>query len=184
MSEISGRLGGGRPEAEPDTADVPAAGETSGARWLRRRIAGSVAVVTTKVENGYRGATVSACTFISETPCLILVSLQADSRMVGWIEASGYFGVNLLTWRQQFLADQFAGFAPSASPTFAGIDHVLASTGAPLLTAAVAWADCRLHSTITMGDHRCYLGEVAALGGDGDDSDPMIYYLNRYRRLR
>jgi flavin reductase (DIM6/NTAB) family NADH-FMN oxidoreductase RutF len=158
--------------------------DAQGARWLRRHLAGGVAVLTTRAEDEFRGATITACTFISAEPLLLLVALEHESQMLGWIEDSRCFAVSILPWREQFLADQFAGFAPRAERTFAGIAHSLADSGCPVLARAIGWADCRLRDSIVTGDHRCLVGEVVALGrGSGDPEDPLVYFRSRYRRF-
>jgi flavin reductase (DIM6/NTAB) family NADH-FMN oxidoreductase RutF len=185
MSEISGRLGGpgGDGEADPDpTFDEidPDAG-----RWLRRHRAGGVAVATTVAAGTYRGTTLSAWIVASLEPLQLLLSLEDDNPMVEWITEAGFFALSILSWRDQFFADQFAGFTPRASTSFAGIDHLTAPSGAPVLTACIAWADSEFVSSLVTGDHKCLLGNVQAVGrGAGDEDDPLIYYLSRYRRVR
>lgn len=103
---------------------------------------------------------------------------------IALLDAS-FFAVNVLPWDQQFFADQFAGFTPLASPSFKGIEHFFSITGAPLLTRSIAWADCRVVAHLETGDHRCFVGEAVDIGrGEGDAEDPLVYYFNRYRRLR
>jgi flavin reductase (DIM6/NTAB) family NADH-FMN oxidoreductase RutF len=184
VSEIYGRLSGGvEPEAELEEPQVLQA-DAQGARWLRRHMAASVAVVTTRVGAAFRGATVNAWMIASVDPPLLAVSIELDSQMDGWLQESGTFVLNLLPWSQQFLADQFAGFAPLASPTLRGIDHVLGETGAPALEAAIAWADCVVAGSVVIGDHRLFTGAIRVLGrGRGQEDDPLLYFLNRYRRL-
>lgn len=184
MGEIYGRLSGGaEPEADLEEPQELQA-DARGARWLRRHVAASVAVVTTRVGAIFRGVTVNAWLVASVDPSLLAVSIEVDSQMDGWLQESGIFVLNLLPWTQQFLADQFAGFAPLASPTLRGIDHIFSDTGAPALEAAIAWADCVVVSSMETGDHRLFVGEIRALGrGRGQEDDPLLYFLNRYRRL-
>jgi flavin reductase (DIM6/NTAB) family NADH-FMN oxidoreductase RutF len=186
MSEILGRMGGPRDEQLEDEAQPPALEpDAQGARWIRRHLAGSVVALTTVRDGAYGAVTISACIPVSIEPFQVLVSIEIDSQMDTWLRSSSVFGLSILTWRQQFLADQFAGFAPSASSTFRGIDHFTAVTGAPLLTESVGWVDCRVVSTLETGDHRCVVGEAVATGsGTGNADDPLVYYLSRYRRFR
>lgn len=185
LSEIVGRVGGPRPEDEAELADGDTLqADARGGRWLRRNRAGGVAALTTVVEGRYRAATVTGWTVVSTEPPQILVALELDGQMEGWLRESGVFGISILGWRQQLLADRFSGFAPLASPRFAGIDHFVAVTGSPLLSDCVAWADCRIVGDIETGDHRCFIGQVVDLGRGGDEDDPLIYFFNRYRRLR
>ncbi len=182
MTELFGRLGGPRPDSDsPDDLQPDA----RGAKWLRRRLASGVVAVTTRADGAFRATTVTAWASVSLEPPLLLISIDMDSQMDRWLLEAQMFGLNILPWSQQFFADQFAGFAPLASSTFKGIDHFFSVTGAPLLSESIAWADCRIVSTFETGDHRCFVGEVVAIGrGRGDEEDPLLYYLNHYRRLQ
>lgn len=185
MSEISGRLGGGRngedsQEGEPTFEVI----DEAAGRWLRRQRAGGVAVVTALVEGLFRGTTLSDWIVASVSPLQVLLSLEEENPMPVWIESTGCFALSLLPWREQYSADQFAGYAPRASSKFEGLDHFAAVTGAPILSRSTAWADCRLTEIMRTGDHLILLGSIQALGhGDGDEDDPLIYYGGRYRRL-
>lgn len=184
MGEIYGRLSGGAGPDDDVENDQELQADARGARWLRRHVSAPVAVITTRVASGFRGATVNAWMIASVDPPLLAVSIELDSQMDGWLQESGTFVLNLLPWSQQFLADQFAGFAPLASPTLRGIDHVLGETGAPALEAAIAWADCVVAGSVVIGDHRLFTGAIRVLGrGRGQEDDPLLYFLNRYRRL-
>lgn len=184
MSEIFGRLGGSRDEEAAGEPEILRS-DSMGARWLRRHLAGGVVALTTTVDGAYRAATVSACLLTSLDPIQFLVSIELDSQMDLWLQRSRFFGLSILPWEQQFFADQFAGLTPLASPQFRGIDHFIASTGAPLLQRCIGWADCRIVATLETGDHRCFVGQAVEVGrGEGVADDPLIYFLNRYRRLR
>jgi len=187
MGEMSGRLGGEREELgeEPERRPSTGSPDAQGARWLRRRIAAAVTAVTTVTANQFRASTVTTSFVASIEPLLVLVALEAHGQMAEWIEGSRVFGLNVLAWRDQLLADRFAGLAPRAPPRFDGIPFITAETGAPLLTSAIAWADCRVEETLVAGDHQCFIGRVLALGaGAGDEEEALMYYLNRYRRPR
>lgn len=179
-------MGGPRPDDEGETPDaLELQADARGGRWLRRRHAGAVAALTTVVDGAYRAATITGWTVVSTDPPQVLVALELDGQMEQWLRESGTFGLSLLPWDQQLLADRFAGFAPLASPRFTGIDHFVSVTGCPLLSACLAWADCRILADIETGDHRCFIGQVVDLGGGGgEEDDPLLYFFNRYRRLR
>ena len=148
-------------------------------------MAGGVCVITTVHGKLYRGTTVSACITASIDPFQMLVSIEEDSQMEEWIRTSRVFVVNLLPWTEQFLADQFAGFTPVASSTFRGIPHSIGATGAPILQGSMAWVECRVLSELKTGDHICFVGRAVAAGsGKGSVDDPLIYFFNRYHRLR
>ena len=178
-----------RPDAANDPIDSgnPSRdGESShgAARWVRRHMAGGVSIITTLQGSRFRGTTVSACISTSIDPFQLLISLEDESQMAAWIQASGVFAANVLPWNEQFLADQFAGYAPLASATFERIPHFVGATGTPILRGAIAWVECRVVDSFRTGDHICFVGEALAKGsGDGRADDPMVYFFNRYRRL-
>lgn len=183
MSDIFGRLGPSPEMMNPEPAG-PLQLDSRGARWLRRRLAGGVVAVTVAVDSGYRAATVSACAVVSVEPLQFLVSLERDSQMEAWVEEAGAFGLSLLTWKQQSLADRFAGFAPLVHATFRDIAHFTAQTGSPLIEGCLGWADCSLIDALVTGDHHCFIGQAVAVGrGSGEADEPLVYFLNRYHRL-
>lgn len=183
VSDIFGR-GGPRPGMMNPEPSGPLDLDARGSRWLRRRLAGSVVALTCSTPGGYRAATISACIAVSVEPLQYLVSVERDSQMEGWLDESRAFGISYLTWKQQPLADRFAGFAPLAHTTFRDVPHFTAHTGAPLIDGCIGWADCTIVGSFETGDHRSFLGQAAAIGrGSGEDEDPLVYYLNRYHRL-
>ena len=187
MSEIFGRLGGPRDLEEDDGVEAPGpllVGPMSG-RWLRRRVAGSVAALTTSVDGSFRAATVTGYMVVSLDPLQALISLEQDSQMEHWIRQSGVFALSIMTYKQQFLADQFAGMAPLAAARFEGIEHHIEVTGAPVLGRAIGWIDCRVGHELSTGDHTTFIGDVVAAGrGEGMDDDPLLYFNGRYARVR
>lgn len=185
MSEIFGRVGGPRDdEVSGESESMALVPDARGARWLRRHLAGGVVALTTLVHGSFRAATVTACTMVSVDPLQFLVTLELDSQMEGWVDESRIFGLSVLPWRTQVLADRFAGFAPLAPTRFEGIDHFTAVTGVPLLSGCIAWADCEVSMDLETGDHRCFIGTALAIGkGEGEEDDPLVYFLNRYRRV-
>ncbi len=145
------------------------------------RFAAGVTVVTTKSALGFRGITASSFSFVSLAPPLVLVCIVATSSFVAMIEEAGAFAVNVLPEDDEFLADRFANRAPLVNATFSGVPYRTATTGAPLLRAAIASFDCRLHATHPGGDHRIFVGEVLAFAEN--DGEPLLVYRSRYARL-
>jgi flavin reductase (DIM6/NTAB) family NADH-FMN oxidoreductase RutF len=186
VSEIFGRMGGPRDDANgEEVGPQEIASGARGGRWLRRQIAGSVAALTTIVDGSYRASTITAFCLISTDPVQLLVSVELDSQMEGWLRSSGIFGLSMLPYSEQFLADRLAGVAPLVSRTFADIPHLTSVTGAPLLARSLAWADCEIKQSIEAGDHTLFVGKAIAVGrGELTENDPLLYYLNRYRTLR
>ena len=191
MGEISGRIGSTPedqqplvlPEAFQHHAGVAPSDDI--ARWLRRHYASGVTVVSAASDSDFYGVTVSAFTYLSLDPLLVLVALGKESQTGEYIRSSAAFGVSLLTNRHRFLADRFAGRAPLVDRHFGDVPHIIAPTGSPVLTESIAWLDCRLDSRTPNGDHNVYVGRVEAVGhGEGDEADPLVYYGSVYRSLR
>jgi 3-hydroxy-9,10-secoandrosta-1,3,5(10)-triene-9,17-dione monooxygenase reductase component len=189
-SARSGSYGGiasGASRRGPARTAGPPAGElppdAAAMRAARRRWASGVAVVTTRDDAGYRGAAVSAFAVVSLDPPLILVCLDREGRMSQLVPAAGVFAVSLLDRSGEFLADRFAGLAPLPDARFTGVAHRLAASGCPVLAAALAWYDCRVHATHDGGDHLIIVGEVTAIGLGEDTDDPLLSYEGRYRGI-
>lgn len=152
-------------------------------RQAMGRFATGVTVVTTMVGGKLHGVTVNAFCSVSLVPPLALVCIDRLSRSCQLISESGAFAVNMLSWQQQFLADRFAGRAPLVDASFTGVPYHVAATGAPVLSDAIAWADCRVIHTVPAGDHDVYIGSVLAVGA-GEDAEPLLLYRGRFERLR
>ena len=145
------------------------------------RFATGVAVVTTRSALGFRGITASSFSFVSLDPPLILVCILTTSSFRPTIEEAGAFAINVLPEDDEFLADRFANRAPLVTATFSGVPYRTAITGAPLLRAAIASFDCRLHATYPGGDHHIFVGEVVAF--TESEGEPLLVYRSRYARL-
>lgn len=191
MGEISGQMGTGTPEDEQPVvlpsefrrhAGVPPSEDV--ARWLRRHYPCGVVVVTTAAAGSYFGVTVSAFSFISLDPLLVLIALGDESQTGEHIRSSRAFGVSMLSNRQRFVADRFAGRAPLMDSRFREVPHFTAETGCPLLSESISWLDCELDTILPGGDHELYLGRALVTGhGSGDESEPLLYFQSEYRRI-
>jgi flavin reductase (DIM6/NTAB) family NADH-FMN oxidoreductase RutF len=159
-------------------------GVEAAALWtMVRRLPSAVTVVAARGDEGFTGITVSAFCLVSLEPPLVLACIHADSPALDAIEVSGAFAATVLSGRQEFLADTFAGRAPRPDPSFGAIRHRVAVTGAPILEGGLAWLDCRLHASYPGGDHTIVVGRVVAIGVSADQDDPLLYFASQYRRL-
>jgi flavin reductase (DIM6/NTAB) family NADH-FMN oxidoreductase RutF len=99
------------------------------------------------------------------------------------LAASGRFTVNVLGEADHSLARRFSrpdrgqGWA-----SFSGVPLLRRDPSPPVLSRAVAWADCAVVQAIPMGDHCCYAGEVLDAGRD-ETAPPLAYYRGRLRAL-
>ncbi|HSP98457.1 MAG TPA: flavin reductase family protein [Candidatus Dormibacteraeota bacterium] len=109
-------------------------------------------------------ATVNWVTQASFQPPLVAVGVKADSGVHAVIKSAGAFALNVLGKGQQTAA--FAFFKPTVrdGDRINGEAYRRGSTGAPILASVPAFVECRLASTVEMGDHSIFVGEVVDAG--------------------
>jgi|SRR5690349_20778528 flavin reductase (DIM6/NTAB) family NADH-FMN oxidoreductase RutF len=136
------------------------------------RLPAGVCVVTTRAGDEFKGLTASSLVSISLEPPLVLVGLERTSATREAVIETKAFNVSLLTRRQEFIADRFAGRAPAVD--WRTLPHHLGNNGIPLLDGCAAWLECRLTQSHRAGDHDICVGEVeSAAVGSGD---PLILW--------
>ena len=153
-------------------------------RKMRGLFASGVTAVTTSLDGRLHGVTVSAFMSVSLDPPLVLIALGNETATRDMLTESSIFAVNLLSDDQEFLSERFAARAPLVNEEFEGVPYFVAATGAPILEHSLAWYDCRVEATHPGGDHTLFVGRVEAIGFGDKDRQPLIYFANRYRRLR
>ena len=72
-----------------------------------------------------------------------------------------------------------ARFSQKGVDRFANQSWKPAPSGAPILDGALAWIDCELERTMTVGDHDLVVGRVTNVGS-GDASLPMLFFRRSY----
>ncbi len=123
------------------------------------------------------GFTIGSFTSVSLDPPLVGFLPQAGSATMDAIEVSGSFCVNVLSDAQSDLCWKFAK-SGTDDTRFTDVDWHAAPSGAPILDRAVAWIDCTVEKTYTMGDHLFVLGRVSALDADddGEPPTPLLFF--------
>ncbi len=169
---------------DPRPSERRAAITDANLRKMRGLFASGVTVVTTALDGRLHGVTVSAFTSVSLDPPLVLIALGNETATRDMLTESGIFAVNLLSDDQEFLSERFAARAPLVNEEFEGVPYFIAVTGAPVLEHSLAWYDCRVEATYPGGDHTLFVGRVEAIGFGDQNRQPLIYFANRYRRLR
>jgi 3-hydroxy-9,10-secoandrosta-1,3,5(10)-triene-9,17-dione monooxygenase reductase component len=138
-------------------------------REAMARVAGAVAIIAAPFDAGFRGLTASSLVAASLEPPLVLVCLDRLSTTRDAVVRAGVFGASVLTSRQRFLAERFAGRAPSVDPAWREVPHRVGESGAPLVESALAWFECSVVAVHQAGDHDAVVGEVIRAGyGRGD----------------
>ncbi|HEX2224865.1 MAG TPA: flavin reductase family protein [Thermoanaerobaculia bacterium] len=148
-----------------------------------RHFPAGVTIVTIRSGERTHGLTVSAFASVSADPPMIMIIIEERHRAHALLQEEGAtFAVNILGQDQSELSNRFAWnkdedrFAVGAWGT--------AATGAPILTDAVAWLDCRIHARYPAGSHTIYVGLVEASNVPEPEAAPLIYWNRAYRKLR
>jgi flavin reductase (DIM6/NTAB) family NADH-FMN oxidoreductase RutF len=136
-----------------------------------------VAVVTSRSDDGPRGATTNALTSLSLDPPLVLVALDRGSNTLAAALASGRFCVNVLAGGQEEIARRFATKA-SGVEKLAGVPHELVD-GVPVLGGALAWLACELEQDVPGGDHVILIGRPLEASVDRN-AKPLVFFGGRY----
>ncbi|MEU6289363.1 MULTISPECIES: flavin reductase family protein [Streptomyces] len=138
-----------------------------------------VAVVTAMTADGPVGMAVGTFTSISLSPPLVGFFPDHNSSTWSRIRTAGAFCANILGEDHQ---DICRLFATRGVDRFGAVDWVPGPTGSPVLTDAIAWADCELVDDHPVGDHRLAVGRVTALFlHDGEHAQrPLVFHRGRY----
>ncbi|MGH2354335.1 MAG: flavin reductase family protein [Chloroflexota bacterium] len=105
-------------------------------------------------------------------PPLVAVAIEHDSRTRQLIDEGQVFSVNIVKAEPdaEALVGKFVKPAKRAGNKLEDEDFTTGETGAPLLSRALSWVECRVVGTHPAGDHVLYVGEVvgASVNGEGE----------------
>jgi flavin reductase (DIM6/NTAB) family NADH-FMN oxidoreductase RutF len=131
------------------------------------------------------GMTATAFMSVSLDPPLALVSLREGSRMDDLLAEQPLWAVSVLAENQRHVAGRFAMKGRvSDRLLFKDLSWTRGeSSGAPLLTGALATFELRTEQRVTAGDHTLVVGRVLTAHVPGAEGGPLLYYRGRYRQL-
>ncbi|MFD0059551.1 flavin reductase family protein [Streptomyces sp. NPDC056690] len=148
-----------------------------------RRILGhyptGVVVITAMAQDGPVGMAVGTFTSISLEPPLVGFFPDRNSSTWARISAVGAFCANILGEDHE---DICRTFATRGIDRFATVDWMPGPTGSPVLTDAIAWADCRVSEDHPIGDHQLVVGQVTTLALHAGEAThrPLVFHRSRY----
>jgi flavin reductase (DIM6/NTAB) family NADH-FMN oxidoreductase RutF len=146
-----------------------------------RRVASSVAVVTTDGSAGCHGATVSAFSSVSADPPMILVCLLSGSRIAKAVAANGNLCINVLPQDRPDLANRFAGRDDHlVDDRFSGVDCDGVRGAAPQIDGATIFSGL-VDQIIPAGSHSIVICHVQTVR-DGCAA-PLAYLDGNYHRV-
>ena len=134
-----------------------------------------VYVVTTRKDEKINGMTAAWVSQVSLNPLLVMVSIAPPRYTYTLIKESGFFAVNVLTGDQVELAKRFGYKSGRKIDKFAGLEHLTAGSGTPVLPQAYAYLDLKLAHTFAAGDHTLFVGEVTEAKILHPESHPLIF---------
>lgn len=121
--------------------------------------------IVTSADGDRRGGLVATfvcrASLVDELPrVLVALSKQHHTRQL--IEVSNSFGLHLISPGQMDWLWHFGIQTGGDLDKLAGWATETAVTGAPLLTKALGWLDCRVENRMDTGDRSVYIAEVVA----------------------
>ncbi|MCC7418835.1 MAG: flavin reductase [Planctomycetaceae bacterium] len=138
--------------------------------------------IVTAAHGGRRGGLVSttvvSASIVPDLP-RILVAIAHQHATASLIEGSGGFVLHLVAPSQVDRVWTFGTQSSRDIDKFAGCDAILreGKTGAPILTDAPGWLECRVESRMETGDRTVYLAEVIDAGRDAAaDKRPLTMH--------
>ena len=141
-----------------------------------------VAIVTSIYEDQQYGMTVNSFTSISLDPPLISVALRRLTHTHELVVKSGMFSVTILTAAQRDLSDRFAGKLPNITDRFEGVQTETISLDSPVFKDGMAYFDCRVVSSMPVGENTLFVAEVLDARGEGT-GEPLVYHNRQYWKL-
>jgi flavin reductase (DIM6/NTAB) family NADH-FMN oxidoreductase RutF len=141
-----------------------------------------VTVITVDQDGEVHGMTANAFTSVSLDPVLVLVCVEQKARTHAHLHARKRFGVNVLRSDQRSIAEYYASSAETHQHAeAAGARFDRTAHGTSVLQGALAYLECRLHSTQTAGDHTIFIAEVEEVVVR--DGEPLLYFRGQYREV-
>ena len=128
--------------------------------WMEAlsRMVHGIYVLTASHEGEINGMIVSWVSQVSHDPPLIMVAVHPHRYSHRLIEKGKAFALHVIPGDRKDLLGRFKG--PDPRDKFASLRWSRGVTGAPLLEDCIARLDCRVHTTISPGNHTLFIGQV------------------------
>jgi flavin reductase (DIM6/NTAB) family NADH-FMN oxidoreductase RutF len=142
-----------------------------------------VTILTLDLDGEVHGMTANAFTSVSIDPLLVLVCVDHSTRTHAHMHAKKRFGINVLCEDQRAISEYYARPARTHehAEAEAGARFDRTSHGTPMLEGALAYLECRLHSSEEAGDHTIFIAEVEDVVVR--EGDPLLFFRGKYRKV-
>ncbi|HEX7052199.1 MAG TPA: flavin reductase family protein [Longimicrobiales bacterium] len=97
-------------------------------------------------------------------PPMVVVAVESDGASLGMMRESGVFSVNVFDATQRKEAARLARPHARAPRKLDELAHQEGVTGAPVLSDAMGYVECRVVGEMPVGDHTLVVGEVVEAG--------------------
>ncbi|MHB8594462.1 MAG: flavin reductase family protein [Acidimicrobiales bacterium] len=154
---------------------MPAGRDPDAYDRLRRQLLWSMPtglyVVGTRAGQRRNLMTISWVTQLSMTPKLIGIGVEVGAVTHALLEQGAVFALSFIPRSQRALVRRFVKPVEESvvdqetgKGTMNGESVVPAPSGAPVLSAAGAWIDCRVRQQLALGSHTLFVGEIVDCG--------------------
>jgi flavin reductase (DIM6/NTAB) family NADH-FMN oxidoreductase RutF len=109
---------------------------------------------------------------VAMQPKLLAVSVRNDALTCELVRQGGAFSLCFLKREDRALVRGFTKPAVEGPEPgmLGGVAVRTGATGAPIISAAVAWLECEVRQETVLGDHTLFVGEVVDCGAPDEDA--------------
>ena len=142
-----------------------------------------VTIITLDLDGEVHGMTANAFASVSLDPLLVLVCVDHKARTHAHLQAKKRFGINVLRADQRGISEYYARTVRTNDDAEheAGARFDRTKHGTPVLHGALAYLECRLHSSQEAGDHTIFIAEVEDVVVR--DGEPLLFFQGRYQKV-
>ena len=142
-----------------------------------------VTILTLDLDGAVHGMTANAFTSVSLDPLLVLVCVDRQASTHSHLHTKKRFGINVLCENQRAISEYYASpeRTHERAEAEAGARFDRTSHGTPMLHGALAYLECRLHSSQVAGDHTIFIGEVEDVVVR--EGNPLLFFRGKYQKV-
>ena len=147
---------------------------------LRRRVLWAMPsglfIVGSRAGERRNGMTCNFVTQLGFDPKLLGVSVEKDAVTHELVSAGGVFALCIVDREDRAIVRKFTKpvEVDLEARTLNEFPFHDGATGAPILDQAVAFADCEVRSTVDVGSHTLFIGEVVDAGFQKDEDTAVL----------
>ena len=142
-----------------------------------------VTIITLDLDGEVHGMTANAFASVSLDPLLVLVCVDHATRTHAHLHAKKRFGINVLSEDQRAISEYYARpiRTHERAEEEAGARFGRTKHGTPMLHGALAYLECRLHSSQEAGDHTIFIAEVEDVVVR--EGEPLVFFRGKYQKV-